>query len=325
MRIRSPWRLVAAVSALALVLAGCAGTQTPSSSAPDGTTSGGTAPATGTFNSGNADYDAIINAGPVADDATVQGNEWAKAVKAAGVLKVGGTETSDLFSLLNPTSGVAVGFDAGLSQLLARYILGDAKTELTQVTVDTREDLLVNKQVDVVFATYSITEDRLKRINFAGPYYQSQAAILVKKDNTTINSVADLAGKKVATQASSTGVKLLEKEAPQAEIIALPDHTQALTAVQQGRADADVIDQALLLNALVSNDDVKIVGEPFGPVDAYGIGVNADSDAKAFIDAWLQKVEQDGTWLTLWQTTIGAKTGTDITPTPPAINSAGNA
>lgn len=314
-------KLALAAAALALV-AGCSGAPaSPGSTSPAG---GGEAPA-GSFDSGNADYDAIINAGPVADAATIDGNEWAKAVKAAGVLKVGGTETSDLFSLLNPTAGVAVGFDAGLSQLLARYIIGDAKTELTQVTVDTREDLLVNKQVDVVFATYSITPKRLERINFAGPYYQSQAAILVKKDNTTINSVADLAGKKVATQASSTGVTLLEKEAPQAEILALPDHTQALTAVQQGRADAYVIDQALLLNALVSNDDVKIVGEPFGPVDAYGIGVNKESDAKAFIDAWLQKAIDDGTWLKLWQATIGAKTGTDITPTPPAINSAGNA
>lgn len=314
-------KLALAAAALALV-AGCSGA--PASSGTTPATGGGEAP-TGTFDSGNTDYDAIINGGSVADAATVDGNEWAKAVKAAGVLKVGGTETSNLFSLLDPTTGVAVGFDAGLSQLLSRYILGDAKTELTQVTVDTREDLLVNNQVDVVFATYSITEKRLERINFAGPYYQSQAGILVKSDNTTINSVADLAGKTVATQASSTGVTVLESEAPEAKILELPDHTQALTAVQQGRADAYVIDQALLLNALVANDDVKIVGEPFGPVDAYGIGVNKDNDAKEFIDAWLQTVIDDGTWLELWKATIGAKTGTDIVPTPPAINSAGNA
>ena len=314
-------KLALAAAALALV-AGCSGApETPGTTEPTG---GGEVPA-GTFDSGNADYDAIINGGSVADAATVDGNEWAKAVKAAGVLKVGGTETSNLFSLLDPTTGIAVGFDAGLSQLLSRYILGDAKTELTQVTVDTREDLLVNNQVDVVFATYSITPQRLERINFAGPYYQSQAGILVKSDNTTINSVADLAGKTVATQASSTGVTVLESEAPEAKILELPDHTQALTAVQQGRADAYVIDQSLLLNALVANDDVKIVGEPFGPVDAYGIGVNKEADAKAFIDAWLQTVIDDGTWLELWKATIGAKTGTDVVPTPPAINSAGSA
>ena len=86
-----------------------------------------------------------------------------------------------------------------------------------------------------------------------------------------------------------------------------------------------MIDQSLLLNSLLDNDDVKIVGEPFGPVDAYGVGVNSDGDAKEFIDAWLQTVIDDGTWLELWKATVGAKTGTDIVPTPPAINSAGNA
>lgn len=312
---------VAIATAVALLLAACTGSPEPTTTTTGGETTG---PAAGSFASGNEAYDAIINGGAVADAATVEANEWAKAVKAAGQLSVGGTETSQLFSLLDPATGVAVGFDAGLSQLLSRYILGDANTSLTQVTVDTREDLLVNNQVDVVFATYSITPARLERINFAGPYYQSPAAILVKSDNTTINSVADLAGKTVATQAASTGVTVLEEFAPDAEILALPDHAQAVQAVQQGRADAYVIDQTLLLNAVLTNDDVTIVGEPFGPVDYYGIGVNADSDAKEFIDTWLQQTFDDGTWLELWQTTIGAQTGTDIVPTPPAIGAGGN-
>jgi len=279
---------------------------------------------TGTFNSGNAPYDAIINGGAVADQATIDANQWAKAVKAAGVLKVGGSQTSNLFSLLDPATGKVVGFDAGLSQLLARYILGDAQTELTTITTATREEVLTSHSVDVVFATYSITAARMEKINFAGPYYTSQAAILVKKDNTTINGVDDLAGKKVATQATSTGVTTLQKYAPKATIQELPDHAQCLAAVQQGQVDAYVIDQSLLLNALVSNTDVKIVGDPFGPVDAYGIGVAKDNDGKAFIDAWLKKVMDDGTWLKLWEATIKAKTGTTTVPTPPAINSAGN-
>lgn len=121
-----------------------------------------------------------------------------------------------------------------------------------------------------------ITPKRLERINFAGPYYQSQAAILVKKDNTDITSVADLAGKTVATQANSTGVTLLEAEAPDAEILALPDHAQALAAVQQGNADAYVIDQTLLLNAVIANDDVKI--------DPDGVGVAAGGEVAAGVD-----------------------------------------
>ncbi|MDQ6753515.1 MAG: transporter substrate-binding domain-containing protein [Actinomycetota bacterium] len=268
---------------------------------------------------GGSSYDDIINAGAKADDATVAANQWASQIKKNGVLHVGGTETSALFSLLDPAKGKAVGFDAGLSQLLAKYIIGAPLTKLDQVTVDTREDLLVNKSVDAIFATYSITPKREARVDFAGPYYSSQAGILVKSSNTEIKGVADLAGKTVATQAASTGVTLLASVAPQAKVLALPDNAQALAAVQQGRADAYVIDQSLLLNALVSNKDVKIVGDPFGPKDNYGIGLTKGTDAKAFVNDWLKKIIADGTWLKLWKATIGAKTGTDNTPTVPTV------
>lgn len=312
---------IAAISAIAaLALTACATDNgTPE---PTGTTEPPTA--TGTFDSGNAAYDAIINAGPVASDEVIAASEWATKIKEAGVLHVGGTETSNLFSLLNPVTGIATGFDAGLTQLLSRYILGDANTELTQVTVATREDLIETNQVDLIVATYSITPARLERVNFAGPYYSSYAGILVASDNTDINSVADLAGKTVATQAASTGVTLLEEVAPDAEILALPDHAQALQAVQQGRADAYVIDQSLLLNAVLDNDDVKIVGEPFGNEDPYGIGVNKDSDAKEFINNFLTTIFEDGTWLNLWKVTIQDRTGVEAEPAFPVLGSAGN-
>ncbi|MCL2482177.1 MAG: transporter substrate-binding domain-containing protein, partial [Propionibacteriaceae bacterium] len=245
------------VLSIALMAAGCS-SSTPTSNSSD--TQSGNA---GTFNSGNPTYDAIINGGAVADDATINANAWASAVKKAGTLRVGATQTSTLFSLLDPATDKLVGFDAGLSQLLSRYILGDAKTDVTVITTPTREQVLTSNSVDVVFATYSITAARMEQINFAGPYYQSQAGILVAASNTSINSVADLAGKKVATQANSTGITLLQNEAPDATVVELPDNAQCLAAVQQGQVDAYVIDQAILLNALVSNNDVKLVGDPF--------------------------------------------------------------
>ncbi len=314
--------LTALFGAFALMLSACSG----GGDTPAGGESGGAAGASGSLDSGNADYDAIVNGGPVADDETIASSEWATKVKKAGVLRVGGSETSELFSKLDPTTGVVTGFDAGLFQLLAHYILGDASAyDLTQVSVDTREELLVNGQVDSVFATYSITDERLKRIDFAGPYYSSASAILVKKDNTDIKSIDDLAGKTVATQAASTGVTTLEELAPEAEILALPDHAQAVQALQQGRADAYVIDQTLLLNAVVQNDDLKVVGEPFGAEDLYGIGLPKDSDAADFVNTFLKDVEDDGAWLKLWQLTIGDRTGVENQPTPPEISTGSDA
>ena len=317
--------IAAAMAASALILSACSGgTSTDTPTSGEGAESGSVEPS-GAFDSGNATYDEVVNLGPVADDATIEASEWATKVKESGVLRVGGTETSDLFSKLDPVTGKVLGFDAGMSQLLARYIFGDAtKTSLTQVSVDTREELLVNGQVDVVIATYSITPERMERIDFAGPYYSSASAVLVKSDNTDIQGVEDLAGKTVATQAGSTGVTTIEEFAPEAEVLALPDHAQAVEALKQGRADAYVIDQTLLLNAVSQNDDLMIVGEPFGDEDLYGIGVQTDTDGAAFINEWLETIFSDGTWLALWHATIGEMTGVLTEPTAPAIGSAGN-
>ena len=101
--------------------------------------------------------------------------------------------------------------------MLAHYITGkagDNTVELVVTTVDTRETLIQNGTVDAVFATYTITPARAKKVAFAGPYYNSGAAIMVKADDDDIKSVKDLDGKTVATEANSTALTALQKFAP---------------------------------------------------------------------------------------------------------------
>lgn len=269
----------------------------------------------------DAAYDELIASGAVAPDEVVAASAWATAVKEAGTLRVGGVQTSLLFSSLNERDGKTRGFDAGLSQLLTRYILGDeTKQEITQVTSDTRESVLQNDQVDVVFATYSINDDRKKVISFAGPYYTTQQSILVMADNADINSVEDLAGKNVAAQSGSTGPSILEEYAPDANVQEFKTDEEARTALSQGRVDAYVIDTAMQMGSMTRNPGrYRLAGEEFGPVDAYGIGLPLDSDGVDFVNAWLQQIEDEGVWEELWQLCIGDRAGIDTVPEPPAI------
>ena len=213
------------------------------------------------------------------------------------------------------------GFDAGLAQLLTRYILGDgAKYRFTQVTSSTREQVLINDQVDMVLATYSITPARAEKISFAGPYYTSQAGVLVKSNNKAIQSYNDLAGKKAATQAGSTGPAILAQFAPKAVVQEFQTHQEALDALRQGRVDAYVTDYTLLLNVLsLGTGDAHLAGAPFGPQDPYGVGLPKGSDGVAFVDAFLKKIEADGTWAKLWTVAIGQRTGSTNVPTPPPL------
>ncbi|MFN4362006.1 MAG: glutamate ABC transporter substrate-binding protein [Hylemonella sp.] len=268
-----------------------------------------------------AAFDALVSQGPVASAATIASSTWASKIKQAGSLRLGSTQTSNLFSLLNEKDGKHRGFDAGLAQLITRYILGDgSKYQFTQVTSSTREQVLINDQVDMVFATYSITPARLEKISFAGPYYSSQAGVLVKANNKTIQSYNDLAGKKVATQAGSTGPAILAQYAPKAVVQEFQTHQEALDALRQGRVDAYVTDYTLLLNALsLGTGGAKLAGAPFGPPDPYGVGLPKGSDGVAFINDFLKKLKADGTWAKLWTISIGQRTGSTAVPTPPAI------
>ena len=322
---------VTAALALALSLAACGGassttTQSAAGSEPAAASSEAAAasetPAEPVAVAIDKDaFDALLASGPVADDAAIEANSWAKAVKEAGVLRVGGTRTSFLFSQLDETDGGVRGFDAGLYQLLARYILGDeTKYELTQVDSSTRESVLQSNQVDAVFATYSITPSRQDVISFAGPYYTSRQAVLVKAGNTEVTGVDSLAGKTVATQSGSTGPDILAEFAPEAVVQEFANDQEARLALEQGRVDAYVTDYTLLLNAIVKNPGTyEIAGDTFGPEDNYGIGLPLDSDGVAFVNEFLKTVEENGTWAELWQISLGDRTGIDTAPEAPAI------
>ena len=266
-------------------------------------------------------FDELLASGIVADDADIEANSWASAVKEAGVLRVGGTRTSFLFSQLDETDDGIRGFDAGLYQLLTRYILGDeTKFELTQVDSSTRESVLESDQVDAVFATYSITDARKEVISFAGPYYTSRQAVLVKAGNTEVTGVDSLAGKTVATQSGSTGPDILAEYAPEAVVQEFANDLEARTALEQGRVDAYVTDYTMLLNAIVKNPDAyEIAGDVFGPEDNYGIGLPLGSDGVAFVNEFLKKIEEDGTWAKLWQISLSDRTGIETAPEAPAI------
>ncbi len=296
-------------------LAGAAAGLTGLSGCAGGTTS---EKLSGGSSAGNNSFDDLISNGMVADDATVSGNPWAAAIKQRGTLRWGGTDAGPLFSLLDPTTGKIRGFDAGMVQLLAKYIIGQPTYQLTQTTVDTRETLLQNGSVDVVVATYSITDARAEKVNFAGPYYSSGTAIMVNADNNSITTVQDLVGKKVITESNSTAILALKKQVPSVTPILFTENAQCVAALKQGRGDAFVLDQSILLSTAVKDTSVKVVGEPFSS-DNYGIGVTkSDDNGLDFVNAWLKKMEDAGTWKKLLDLTVGTVLKNNASP--PAIS-----
>lgn len=302
-------------AALALLLtAGVAAACSSSggSSGKSGSNSGG----------GGSAMQKVIDNAPVASASDMPAGSPMAAIKSRGTLKVGSTDTSPLFSFKDPTTGKYTGFDAGLTELLAKYITGKPNVSHTNVTVATRETLLENHTVDVVVATYTITPKRAQLISFAGPYFEDGDAILVRKDQKGISKPQDLDGKTVVTETASTAAQDIKKFAPNAKVLLLDTNDQCLEALEQKRADAYVLDQSIVGgDALQNPDKVKVVGSTFTQ-EPYGIGVPKDQPQfKAFVNDWLKKIYSDGTWKALWKATVGAAVG-GTPPTPPTIGSA---
>jgi glutamate transport system substrate-binding protein len=93
-----------------------------------------------------------------------------------------------------------------------------------------------------------------------------------------------------------------------------------VAAVVQGRAEAYVLDESILLSNVVQNPQLKVVGTPFTQ-DPYGIGLNRDDpSAKQFVNAFLTSIYDSGVWGKLWEATVG-KYVEGATPTPPELGS----
>jgi glutamate transport system substrate-binding protein len=306
--------LVSLVTVATLAVAGCSGGPPGSAKVPGAPAGQGP----GTDASGARAIDKLVAAEQPAATSLLPSGSTAAAIKAKGTLTVGGTQTAALFSQLNPTTGKVDGFDAAMSRLLAKYIIGKDSTKLVNVTAATREALLKNHAVDAVLATYTITPKREKVIAFAGPYYDDGLALQVKKTKTGITSLKDLAGKTVVTESGSTAAAVVKKAQPSAGIQLFDTNTECLQALQQGRADAYVLNQGLLAGNASANPDVKVLAGTFSK-EPYGIGLPLNKpDFKVFVNNWLKKIEADGTWTKVWQATVGTQVP-GAAPTPPTV------
>ncbi|ANF32429.1 ABC transporter substrate-binding protein [Leifsonia xyli] len=282
--------------------------------------SGGTA-LPGSDASSTASGDSVLAGAPVAKADLILSGSTMEKIKKRGKLIVAEALDAPLLSQQDPTDPSKVnGFDAELAKLLATYIIGKPNVEIVPPASETREAMLQNDTVDVVFNTYTITEERAKQVAFAGPYFESGLAVAVKSDNTDIKSYKDIDGKNVIVGANTPAVTEVPKIAPKATVTAFGTDPAAVQALIQGRGDAYVQDYTLLASDAASEKQIKVVGNPFTK-EPYGIGLkHGDDDFKKFVNDWLKTIQKGGQWGKAWKTTLGTVTDSDV-PTPPEIGS----
>lgn len=196
-------------------------------------------------------------------------------------------------------SGTYVGFDVDVAKYVAKK-LGYSEDEIVwkEAPSKQREAMLQNGDVDMILATYSITDERKNAVSFAGPYFVAGQDLLVRKNDHSINGPEDLNGKRLCSVTGSTSAATVkEKFASEVQLMEQPGYAECATALFSGIVDAVTTDDIILAGlASASRGKLRVVGKPFTQ-EYYGVGIKKGDTALAKkINAAIAEMIKDGSW-----------------------------
>jgi glutamate transport system substrate-binding protein len=212
------------------------------------------------------------------------------------------------------------GFDIDIATLVAAG-LGFSQNQIrfTVVNSDNRENAIENGSVDLVVGSYSITSQRETQVSFAGPYLRTGAGLMVRSDDKAITGISSLqSGDKVCTGAGSDTANELG-HLYGVTIVQDVTYSQCVDDLLSGKVRAVTTDETLLAGYVAQSPSrLKLVGGTFS-TELYGVGLpHGDQVLQQRINNILQHAEQDGTWQTIYNQTLGRTSLPRIAP--PAIN-----
>jgi glutamate transport system substrate-binding protein len=231
-----------------------------------------------------------------------------------------------------PGLGLKQGNDyTGMDVDVATYVakeLGHEPGDIQWVQAPSaqRETLISTGQVDLVVATYSITDTRKEKVSFAGPYFIAGQDLLVKADNTDITGPDSLDGKKLCSVTGSTSAQKVKDKVPGVNLQEFGTYSECVAALVSGTIDAVTTDDTILAGYAAQDQykgKLKVVGNTFSE-EKYGIGLKKGDTAlcQKVTDA-INKMISDGTWQKVVDDNLGPagyKPGAGNPPTPDACS-----
>ena len=171
--------------------------------------------------------------------------------------------------------------------------------ELQPIDWAMKETELTNKNIDMIWNGYTITEERKQKVAFSQPYLNNRQVVVTMADSD-INTLADLADKTVAAQAESSAVDAINAKPEIAETFKslgeFETNDQCLMDLESGRTDAVVADEVIIRYYVSKKGEekYKILEEDFGK-EEYGIGVRQEDTALLeALNAALDKLKENG-------------------------------
>jgi len=216
-------------------------------------------------------------------------------------------------------SDVPTGFDVEIAKILAAGLGIDPasdKVKWVETISDNREPFLQKGRVDLVLASYSITDERKQIVGQTGPYMLTGQQVLVKKDSN-IKGIEDLKGKEVCSAEGSTSLENVNAKG--AKGVGAETYSACAEDVMAGSVPAMSTDGSILLGLAAQNEgELKVVGDEFSE-EHIGVGYPKQyPEMCEWINETLQKSFDNGDWADAFESTLG-KSGSE-TPEPPKLD-----
>jgi ABC-type amino acid transport substrate-binding protein len=211
-----------------------------------------------------------------------------KKIKDSGTILLGYRDSAVPFSFLSPEKQ-PVGYSVDLCRRVAGGIqqqLKIAELKITWVPVasDTRIPMVANGSVDLECGSTTQTLSRMEQVDFSFMTFMDGGSFLVRA-GSNINTLADLAGKKVAVIPSTTTqpalADALQKSFTSAQLVAVKDHSDGLAALENNAVDAYASDRTILVGlAVTSKDPSKLaLSEQGFSYEPYGLVMRRNDSA----------------------------------------------
>lgn len=206
------------------------------------------------------------------------------------------------FSQVNP-DGELVGFDVDIAKALVEAM--GAEVVLVAQDWDGMIPGLLARKYDTIIASMSITEERLKKVDFTNKYYQTPAKFMVKKGILPEFSMEALKGKVIGVQRETIHDKYLtDVYGKTVEIKRYGSLDEAYLDVEAGRIDIVMADSVALMEGFLSKDkgeEYEFVGPDMVDPKWFGPGIGAavrkqDKDLKEQLNAAIDTIRANGTY-----------------------------
>ena len=166
-------------------------------------------------------------------------------------------------------NGKVVGVDIEIANEIAKEL--NKNLVIKDIAFDSIINELKSGKADFAAAGMSITEDRLKEVDFTIEYIVSEQVVVVKNDSQ-INNIDDIKDKTISVQLGTVADQYVTKNYKEAKVNRLKKFLVAAEDVKNNKSDCIVMDKLPALELVKKNPELRILdGTLFE--DKYGMAV----------------------------------------------------